>query len=67
MLLKPLYFQEIDYVQKGREILDAATETLSTGEWVFERRTEDGDSLFSRQLDNRAVSYTHLDVYKRQK
>lgn len=48
---------EIDYVQKGREMLETATKILNTGEWVFERRTEEGDSLFSRQLDNGDIVY----------
>lgn len=41
----------------GQEMLTEATTILDTGIWDFERRTEDGDAIFSRQLDNGNMVY----------
>lgn len=49
--------QDIDYVKMGQELLTEAMSVLDTGIWDFERRTEDGDAIFSRQLDNGNMVY----------
>ncbi|XP_054280716.1 steroidogenic acute regulatory protein, mitochondrial [Macrosteles quadrilineatus] len=48
---------DLDYDKMGQEMLTEATTILDTGIWDFERRTEDGDAIFSRQLDNGNMVY----------
>uniref|UniRef100_A0A1B6JLK7 START domain-containing protein n=1 Tax=Homalodisca liturata TaxID=320908 RepID=A0A1B6JLK7_9HEMI len=49
--------EDVDYVSMGEQLLSDATTILDTGIWNFQRETEDGDQIFSRQLNNGNMVY----------